>query len=423
MQDIISEEDAEGIHISLQPDPKVGLVDFDKAKCETVLMNMLMNAIKHTNKGGNITIATSALENGFVRISVSDEGPGLGDIDRSKMFTRFYQSNSEQYGSGIGLSYSKILVELHGGRIGADNNPDKGATFWWEIPSESEMHTEAPEKAYLNELIGDNTADDMTGSETDYFRTDRLRLMLVDDSQDLLEFLCEAMAGEFAEIMTATSGNAAMKLISSGMLPDIIVSDVNMSDGDGYRLCKNIKGNDKYNHIPVILLTARGEEQSQGESYRLGADGFMAKPFEVETLMELIRSLLRRKEEIRKRYLDTEGESRTEYGSNEESFILQLNRIIAENISNPDLDQQLLCREMGVSRASLYNKMRTITGAGAKEYITRIRLEKAKSLIETTDLSIVDISEKTGFTSQSYFSTAFKAYTGMTPSQYKKQGR
>jgi YesN/AraC family two-component response regulator len=231
------------------------------------------------------------------------------------------------------------------------------------------------------------------------------------------------MSGEFAEIMTATSGNAAMKLISSGMLPDIIVSDVNMSDGDGYRLCKNIKGNDKYNHIPVILLTARGEEQSQGESYRLGADGFMAKPFEVETLMELIRSLLRRKEEIRKRYLDTEGESRTEYGSNEESFILQLNRIIAENISNPDLDQQLLCREMGVSRASLYNKMRTITGAGAKEYITRIRLEKAKSLIETTDLSIVDISEKTGFTSQSYFSTAFKAYTGITPSQYKKQGR
>ena len=423
VQDIISEEDAEGIHISLQPDPKVGLVDFDKAKCETVLMNMLMNAIKHTNKGGNITIATSALENGFVRISVSDEGPGLGDIDRSKMFTRFYQSNSEQYGSGIGLSYSKILVELHGGRIGADNNPDKGATFWWEIPAESAIHVEVPDKAYLNELIGDNTADDVAASETEKFNTKRLRLMLVDDSQDLLEFLCEAMSGEFAEIMTATSGNAAMKLISSGMLPDIIVSDVNMSDGDGYRLCKNIKGNEKYNHIPVILLTARGEEQSQGESYRLGADGFMAKPFEVDTLMELIRSLLRRKEEIRKRYLDTEGESRTEYGSNEESFILQLNRIIAENISNPDLDQQLLCREMGVSRASLYNKMRTITGAGAKEYITRIRLEKAKSLIETTDLSIVDISEKTGFTSQSYFSTAFKAYTGMTPSQYKKQGR
>lgn len=423
VEDIISEEDAEGIHIMLQLDPEVDLVDFDKVKCETVLMNMLMNAIKHSSKGDRITITTSAADDGFVRISVSDEGPGLGDIDRSRMFTRFYQSNNEHYGSGIGLSYSKILVELHGGRIGADNNPDKGATFWWEIPSESEMHTEAPEKAYLNELIGDNTADDMTGSETDYFRTDRLRLMLVDDSQDLLEFLCEAMAGEFAEIMTATSGNAAMKLISSGMLPDIIVSDVNMSDGDGYRLCKNIKGNDKYNHIPVILLTARGEEQSQGESYRLGADGFMAKPFEVETLMELIRSLLRRKEEIRKRYLDTEGESRTEYGSNEESFILQLNRIIAENISNPDLDQQLLCREMGVSRASLYNKMRTITGAGAKEYITRIRLEKAKSLIETTDLSIVDISEKTGFTSQSYFSTAFKAYTGMTPSQYKKQGR
>lgn len=421
VEDIISEEDAEDIHISLELDTSVGLVDFDRTKCETVLMNLLMNAIKHSEKGGHITIRTSVEDNGFVRVSVSDEGPGLGDIDRSKMFTRFYQSNSEKYGSGIGLSYSKLLVELHGGRIGAENNPDKGATFWWEIPTVSDNAVEVPSKAYLNELIGSNTADDVSLEETEGFSTKGLKIMLVDDSQDLLEFLSEALSGEFAEIITATGGNSAFRMISSGIMPDIIVSDVNMPEGDGYRLCKEIKGSEKYSHIPVVLLTARGEEQSQGESYRLGADGFLSKPFEVETLFELVRNLLKRKHEIRKKYLDTEGEATADYGSNEETFILQLNRIISENLGNPALDQQLLCLEMGMSRASLYNKMKAITGAGAKEYITRIRLEKAKSLMESTNLSIVEISERTGFASQSYFSTAFKAYTGMTPSQYKKQ--
>ena len=174
----------------------------------------------------------------------------------------------------------------------------------------------------------------------------------------------------------------------------------------------------------MILLTARGEEQSQSDSYRVGADAFLAKPFETETLLEQMRSLLKRKAEIRKKYLDTEKKTISqEYGSNEERFILQLNKIIGDHLNDPELDQQLICREMGVSRALLYNKMKAITGAGAKEYITRIRLEKAKSLIESTDLSIADISEMTGFSSQSYFSTAFKNYTGRTPSQYKQDVR
>ena len=214
-----------------------------------------------------------------------------------------------------------------------------------------------------------------------------------------------------------------MQNIVSGKLPDIIVSDVNMPEGDGFWLCNELKSNEKYRHIPFVLLTARGEDQSQSESYRLGADGFLAKPFEVETLMELIRSLLRNKAEIRKRYLDNETASEADYGSNEEKFILQLNHIVSENLSNPALDQQLICRELGVSRALLYNKMKAITGAGTKEYITKIRIEKAKFLIESTSLTIAEISDMTGFASQSYFSTAFKNYEGITPSAYKASKR
>ena len=423
--DIVKEEKEAGIEIIYKLDDRITNASIDKNKCDTVLMNILMNAIKHSSPGDRITVVTQLLDNGMIRTSISDEGPGLGkDItDTEKLFTPFYQSTSEQYGTGIGLSYSKVLLEMLGGKIGAFNNETRGATFWWEIPvqNERESAAEIPAKAYLNELLGNSTVEDAQAPESESFNTSGMKLLLVDDSTDLLEFLREALSQDFAEIMTATSGNRALKLISNGKLPDIIVSDVNMPDGDGYRLCSELKGNDKYSHIPVVLLTARGEEKSQGDSFRMGADAFLAKPFEIETLMEVLRSLLKSKSAIRKRYFDKEEQAQGEYGSNEEMFIIQLNKIIADHMGDPDLDQQLICRELGVSRALLYNKMKAITGTGAKEYITRIRIEKAKNLMETTNLSIADISEMTGFSAQSYFSTAFKNYTGLTPTKYKQQ--
>lgn len=418
IEDIIAEEHAEGIDIMLETDPAITEVDMDVRKCDTVLMNILINAIKHSAIGDTITIKTRLSGEGSVIVSVSDQGPGLGDTDMSELFTRFYQNSREQYGSGIGLSYSKILIELMGGKIGAQNNEDKGATFWWEIPVTAEFGV-TPVKAYLNELLGYNPGEEITVPETRSIDTSGMTLMLVDDNADLLDFLKESLQSEFREILLASSGNKALKMLESGNIPDLIVSDVNMSDGDGYKLCKEIKDREKYSHIPVVLLSAHRQEESQNESYKIGAEAFLPKPFEIDTLLELVRNILARKAEIKKMYLKADNEG--SYGSKEEGFILQLNRVIAEHMSDPELDQLVLCRELGMSRAALYNKMKAITGAGAKEYITRIRLEKAKSLVETTGLSIVEISEMTGFTSQSYFSTAFKAYTGMTPSQYKKQ--
>lgn len=418
IEDIIAEEHAEGIDIMLETDPAITEVDMDVRKCDTVLMNILINAIKHSAIGDTITIKTRLSCEGSVIVSVSDQGPGLGDTDMSELFTRFYQNSREQYGSGIGLSYSKILIELMGGKIGAQDNEDKGATFWWEIPVTAEFGV-TPVKAYLNELLGYDPGEEITVPETRSIDTSGMTLMLVDDNADLLDFLKESLQSEFREILLASSGNKALKMIESGNIPDLIVSDVNMSDGDGYKLCKEIKDREKYSHIPVVLLSAHRQEESQNESYKIGAEAFLPKPFEIDTLLELVRNILARKAEIKKMYLKADNEG--SYGSKEEGFILQLNRVIAEHMSDPELDQLVLCRELGMSRAALYNKMKAITGAGAKEYITRIRLEKAKSLVETTGLSIVEISEMTGFTSQSYFSTAFKAYTGMTPSQYKKQ--
>ena len=422
-EDIVNEEKAEGINIVYDFDAAVGQALIDKQKCDIILMNILINAIKHSCSGDTITIRTELTDEDYIRTSISDEGPGLSpDVDIEKIFNQFYQSNSEKYGSGIGLSYSKILVEMHRGNIGVENNATKGATFWWDIPTNIEnIPDEIEGRAYLNELLGHTSEASDASSAEDCFNTKGMKLMLIDDNKDLLDFLKEALNQDFAEIITMTGGKAALTEMMRGKLPDIIVSDVNMPDGDGFWLCNELKSNDRLSHIPFILLTARGEAQSQSESYRLGADGFLAKPFEIETLIELIRSLLKKRSDIRKKYLDNEEVAQSDYGSDEERFIIQLNQIIAENISNPDLDQQLICHELGVSRALLYNKMKAITGAGAKEYITKIRIEKAKTLIETTSNTIAEISDMTGFASQSYFSTAFKNYTGMTPSQYKQE--
>ena len=421
IEDVINEESHDGIEIKTVLDPEISLVDFDRRKCDTVLMNIVMNAIKHSREGDTITIKTELTTYGFVRVSISDEGPGLEDIDNSQLFSDFYQGNSEQYGSGIGLSYSKILVELHGGQIAAENNLGKGASFWWEIPvvTSVEIIDQTP-RAYLNELMGFTPEDDAQDSETSTYSMTEKILMLVDDNKDLLDFLREALCSEFAEIITVTSGNKALAILSSGKLPDIIVSDINMPDGDGYKLCNEVKKSAKYGHIPFVLLTSRGEDRSQSDSYRMGADSFLSKPFEIDTLIEMIRGILKRRDDIRHKYLDYENENLASYGSKEEGFILALNKVIIEHISNPELDQAILCRELGFSRASLYNKMKAITGSGIKDYIIHIRIEKAKVLMESTNFSISEISEMTGFASQSYFSTAFKANTGLTPTQYKK---
>ncbi len=419
--DFIDEERSEGIDITVDIADGAQELKIDRQKCETVLSNILMNAIKHSKSGDTISIKAEPAGE-MIRISISDQGPGLGDADLSQLFTQFYQSNSEKYGSGIGLSYSQILVQLHGGNIGAYNNEDKGATFWWEIPvSPVGVPEEISGRAYLNELMGYNPGLNITVPESEAFHTEKMTLMLVDDNADLLDFLQEALCRDFAQIFTAKSGNAALKIISSGKLPDIIVSDVNMPDGDGYHLCQTLKSNDRYSHIPIVLLTARGEDESQSDSYKMGADGFMAKPFEIETLSELLRGLLRKRSEVKKRYLDEDKAE--DFGSEEEAFIIRFNKIVSEHLGDPDLDQQLICRELGMSRALLYNKMKAITGTGAKEYITRIRIEKAKNLMENPSLSIADIADMTGFTSQSYFSTAFKAQTGLTPSQYRQKDR
>ena len=420
--DFISEGEARNVHIRYQLDEQITVVSFDREKCEIILTNLLINALKHSPEGGEILIQTELLpDEQSVRVSVADQGCGLKQVNIHKLFTRFYQGSGERNGTGIGLSYSKILAELHGGSIGARDNDTAGATFFFELPLQvvSEEIICQP-KAYLNELITDDNEEKNT--ETNTFQTKDYSLLVVDDNQDLIDFLRDTMKAHFKQVYTAADGVEALEIVRKYQ-PDIVVSDVMMPRMNGYELCKQIKENIDISHIPVILLTARDDEQSQLHGYKIGADGYLTKPFEEEMLLELIRSRLRNREQTKVRYLNAgllPAPEESTFSQADETFLLKLNKVIAENLDSSVLDIAFLCKEMYMSRATLYNKLKALTDMGANDYINKFRLERAIQLITTTDLNFTEIAERTGFSTSRYFSTAFKQYTGETPTQYKE---
>lgn len=412
--DFIAESAEHNVKISEILDQRIGEVSFDIRKCNMALDQIIMNAMSLSGPNDVLLLTTSIVNQGYVRVSMSGSGDNFADIDIQKIFSTTGGSTI-----GVGLSYAKILIELHGGTVGAYRNDMGGITVWFEIPSDLEAECVRLEsKGYINEIMGDAVQTvSNEGIDALNYDTSSTKLLLIDDSKELLEFIKTALNNNFAEIFTASSGVNAMELMEVST-PDIIVCDVNMPRGNGYEFCSMIRKTEKYNHIPVILLTTKQESQSTQFSYKVGADGLLNKPFEIDTLYELIRNQLKRKDDLRKKK-DINHNEDIQNGSHEESFIAKINKTITDNISNPDLGVEILCKSVGVSRSVLYNKLKMITGVGANEYISRIRIEKAIFLIENTEMSFTEIADKIGMT-PNYFSTAFKQHTGYTPTQYKK---
>ncbi|MDE5711502.1 MAG: response regulator [Bacteroides sp.] len=422
-QDFADEGKAVQVDFVYHLDLRIGMVDLDKDKCEIVLNNLLINALKQSPQHSTITITSELLdESDAVQVSVSDQGGGLRQVDMKKLFTRFYQGNSGKQGTGIGLSYSKILVEQHGGSMGAHNNDGRGATFFFRLPLKQEQDEVACKAgAYLNELMEDEENESMP--EQAGFDLSAYSILVVDDHPDMISFLKESLGGYFKRVFTALDGVEALRLLKTNM-PDIVVSDVMMPRMNGYRLCAEIKKDVNISHIPVILLTARHNEQSQQDGYKNGADGYLMKPFDIDTLVALLRNRLKDRDAVCRRYMAVGSlpvPEEVTFSRADESFLFRLNKIVEENQANTLLDIAFICKEMGMSRASLYNKLKALTGMGTNEYVNKFRMEKAVQLINNTDLPFADIAEKVGFATSSYFSTAFKQYMGETPTQYKKR--
>ena len=412
---------AKEIEITYDFDDSIQSIAYDDTKCKVVLSNLIMNALKYSPNQTRIVIKTIRT-NESIQVHVQDQGIGLDNVDIKKLFTRFYQGKHNEGGSGIGLSYAKMLIDLHGGRMGAFNNEDRGATFFYEIPANlQEQEVSCPQHSYLNELL--SSPEEEEKIESGAFSLQGYSLLIVEDKQDLREFLKNALKDKFKKIYQAENGLVALEVIKQQQ-PDIIVSDVMMPQMNGYQLCKEIKENLNISHIPVILLTARADSESQMLGYKLGADAYLPKPFEMEMLLSVIQNQMRNREYIKSRYRGNQfilSPQEATFSNADEQFMIKLNEMIDQNLSQPDLDVKFLTAQMAMSRTSLYNKIKELTGMGANDYINRRRIDKAIILLIQSDMSITEISEQVGFTYQRYFSTLFKEMKGMTPSQFRAQ--
>ncbi|MCI6769385.1 MAG: response regulator, partial [Bacteroidales bacterium] len=422
-----AEFENKSISLICDRDPAIGWVNFDESKFRIILGNLLMNAWKYSGPETTVTIRTSAID-GYVRISVIDRGIGISGIDADELFNRFRQGSSQSKGFGLGLAYTKLLVETHqGGRIGAFPNPDKGSTFWFEIPMAIECTTNLPVKA--EEIIGNEAADgadqiregniDVTPSD---FNTDDCTVLIAEDEPDLLEFIARELRPHFKSILKATDGKEALEL-ASRQSPNIIVSDVMMPLMNGYELCRTIKNTIEISHIPVILLTAQADSLHREEGYKSGADIFLTKPFDIPVLLAAIRNTLQARSLIHEKYrnlLKPVSPADATFSNADEQFIVKLDKYIESNIANDSLNAQMITEHLCMGRATFYKKMKEVVGLGIMEYVTGKRMALAADLLTRSSLTVSEISQRCGYVDSQYFAKVFKQHLGQSPSLYRK---
>lgn len=416
-----SEFESKSMTLEYEVSPSTDILNFDENKFKIILSNLLMNAWKYSEEGTKVCIRTSSAD-GMVRISVIDEGTGISEADAAKIFDRFTQSDRAAKGFGLGLAYTKLLVETHpGGRIGAVANQSKGSTFWFEIPEglpcQSGISIRCNEENY-QAPPADNTPVMENG-----FDLSNCTVLVAEDETDLLEFIEQELRPIFKEVYTARNGNEALEMAGS-VIPDIIISDVMMPMKNGYELCSEIKNDISISHTPVILLTVLEDGAKRQTGYKVGADIYLTKPFEVSTLTAAIQNTLYNRALVREKFKSTFENvtiQESTFSNADEKFLTDLDGFIDSNISNDRLNAQMIIDHTCMGRATFYKKIKEVTGLGIMEYVTRKRMTKAAELLAKTQLPISEIARESGYSDNQYFSKVFRQHFNMSPSSYRSQ--
>lgn len=394
-----------------------------------ILTNLLSNAFKFTAQHEKITIHLKMADNNLIVI-VSDTGNGIQKELHDKIFERFYQVNSDNLGTGIGLSLVKRLVELHHGTITLDSEPEEGSTFTVSFPqdknlySEKEMENgerESISRTIPNEELEVNLFNEVDAHEKLLQQEEKPVLLIVEDDIEVRNYLVDSFA-DMMNIEYAGNGEEAQNIIKNTPI-DIIISDIMLPVMDGIKLCKAIKQNIRTSHIPVILLTAKTNQQDQMEGLSAGADDYVNKPFNISILKMKVQNMLKSRTRMRDHYSNTleVDPQKITFNEMDKEFLEKAKAIVEENMDNIEFSVDDFCKQIAMSRSNLHLKMKAITGESTIEFIKKIRFNYACNLLQDGRYSIAEISTMVGFNTPSYFTTSFKKYFGMLPTDYLKE--
>lgn len=407
------------------------IVYLDTDKIDKILSNVVSNALKFTPQRGNVTIEIVKRRD-VVEITVSDTGMGIPESETEKIFDRFYQVNSgitrEYQGTGIGLSLTKELVELHSGSISVDSEEGKGSVFKIVFPlgkqhlKPEEIISDFNGKKTEVEIYFDSGIESESFIENNSFEelldSSKYVILIVEDNAELRKYLVGILIDDYRTI-EAVDGEDGIKK-AFGYIPDLVISDVMMPNIDGYKLCSELKNDIRTSHIPIILLTAKAAIKDKAEGFTSGADDYIPKPFDSALLKIRINNLLEQRARIHEHFkkIGLVDLPSSQADSIDKRFLQKVYDSIIKNISDDSFGVEKLADDIAVHRSLLHKKITALVGVPPIDLIKRIRLNTAAKLLETKSGNISEIALEVGFQNPSHFSECFKKQFGISPSKY-----
>lgn len=413
---------------------------FDGDKIEKIIYNLLSNAVKYSNDGDSVTIDVN-IEGKMAAIIVADTGIGISKDKMKHLYSRFLDGDYRRMntmGTGIGLSLVRDLVKLHHGTIDCESEVGKGTTFTITLPIDRESYSDeevvkqaadvtmaptamSPQAAQAVSAATTVTTTTDANTEDEPTSTDEKEhsILIVEDNTELLKLMSSLLSPYF-KVKTATNGERAQRIIEKTAL-DIVVTDVMMPVMDGIELTRWIKQSEDFAQLPVVMLTAKTQDDDRNEGYKVGADAYLTKPFNLEDLRLRIMNIIENRERIRQKFqqqteFDVEEQH---YSSPEKIFVENVIAKIMEHITDSDYGREQLAADMCISSSSLYNKLRATTGQNITSFINSIRLKEAcRILRQQPDIRINELAYRVGFSTPRYFSQCFKKEFGMVVKEY-----
>lgn len=410
---------------------------FDREKMESLLKNIISNALKYTPENGNVQVFVSEHADTW-SVEVKDTGIGIPASEQKKLFKLHFRGsnavNSKVTGSGIGLMLVWKLVRLHKGKIHLTSVENKGSSIKVTFPKDNKQFRKAHLAAPVKKRVEAKSIDSVPAAPEEIYEdvqvhldSNRQRILIVEDNDELRNYLMQTLMKDYT-VQSCANGKEALTIIPE-YKPELVISDIMMPEMGGDELCAAIKNDIETSHIPVILLTALNNDKDILSGLQIGADEYVVKPFNIGILKAIITNLLTNRALLRRKYASLDFEEEEELDSEcincskdmDWKFIADVKKNVEDNMDNQSLTVDTLCGLMGMSRTSFYNKLRALTDQAPADYIRLIRLKRAVQLLKEGKHNITEIAEMIGFSDAKYFREVFKKHFNVTPSQYIKE--